>query len=305
MSDNISTTLIGRAALHAGTFALLCGLTFAQGIPDASRLAPVELVRKTVHNEIQASSAHFMFRDVKTTPKGSTTRIYVETKEGTAALTIASNGKPLSSEQRDAEQTRLERFLKYPDELRRKRAQERDDEEKTTRIVRALPDAFLYEYAGEETGSAEIGKLGDPLIKLRFRPNPAYRPPSHVEEVLTGMQGDILIDAVSFRLASIDGRLFRDVGFGWGILGRLNKGGHFVVHQLEVEDDFWEISSMTVSFTGKILLVKNLSIQSSEVFGDFKLVSSDLTFAQAIELLKKEEAATAGNVPTGTVAQTK
>jgi hypothetical protein len=46
---------------------------------------------------------------------------------------------------------------------------------------------------------------------------------------------------------------------------------------------------MTLSFTGKILLVKNLSVVSTETFTAFRRVPSDLTFAQALELLKKEE----------------
>ncbi len=244
-----------------------------------------------------------MFRGVKTTPKGSTTRIYVETKDATAGLVIANDGKPLTPEQRQAEQARLERFVKNPDELRKKRAQEHEDAERTIRIMRALPDAFLYTYTGQENGSPGIGKVGDPLVKLKFRPNPDYHPPSHVEEVLTGMQGDILVDAVRYRIASIDGTLFKTVGFGWGILGHLNAGGHFIVHQEDVAENSWEISSMTVNFTGKILLVKNLSIQSAEVYSCFKRVSSDLTFAQAIELLKKEESVTAENLPDGTLAR--
>ena len=126
-------------------------------------------------------------------------------------------------------------------------------------------------------------------FKLNFRPNPRYVPPSRVEEVLTGMKGYVLVDATSYRIASIDGTLFKDVGFGWGILGHLDRGGRFVVHQQEVGDDFWEISGMSLSFTGKILLFKNLSINSTEIFSGFKRVPSDLTFAQALELLKKEE----------------
>jgi hypothetical protein len=69
----------------------------------------------------------------------------------------------------------------------------------------------------------------------------------------------------------------------------LNPGGHFVVHQQEVGDDTWEVSSMTVNFTGKIMMVKNLTIQSTEVYSGFKKVPAELTFAQALELLKKEE----------------
>jgi hypothetical protein len=59
---------------------------------------------------------------------------------------------------------------------------------------------------------------------------------------------------------------------------------------------------MNLSFTGKILLVKNLSIISTEIFSGFKQVPSDLTFAQALELLKKEESSVAGNSAAGKLA---
>jgi hypothetical protein len=251
-----------------------------------------------VQNEIKASNddtARFLFRGTKTTPKGSTTRLYVETKEITAGLVIAYNGHPLTLQQRQAEEARVERFIHDPEELKRKGDQERDNAERTMRIVRALPDAFLFEYAGEEPGSEGIGRVGDPLLKLKFQPNPHYQPPSHVEEVLTGMQGYVLVDATRYRIASIDGTLFKEVGFGWGILGHLDRGGRFMVQQQEVGDNLWEISDMTLHFTGKILLFKNLSISSTEIFSGFKQVPSDLTFPQALELLKKEESSADGS----------
>ncbi len=202
-------------------------------------------------------------------------------------MVIANNGKPLTPEQRREEEARVERFVNDPEELRKKREQEHAEAERTLRIVRAMPEAFLFEYAGEEQGSAGIGRAGDTLVKLKFRPNPSYQPPSHVEEVLTGMQGFVLVDAVHYRIASIDGTLFKEVGFGWGILGHLDRGGRFVVQQQEVGDNFWEVSSMTLRFTGKILLFKNLNIDSTEIFDGFKRVPTDLTFAQALELLRK------------------
>ena len=259
---------------------------------------PAALVRKVVQNEIKAANdetARFLFRGTRTTPKGSTTKLYVETREGTAGLVVAYNGKPLTPEQRQAEEARVERFVNNPEELKKKREKEHEEAERTLRIVRALPDAFVFDYAGEEAGSEGIGRTGDPLVKLQFRPNPSFQPPSRVEEVLSGMQGYLLVDAVGYRLASIDGTLFKEVSFGWGILGHLDRGGHFLVHQQEVGDNLWGISSMSLSFTGKILLVKNLSIISAEVFSGFKQVPSDLTFAQALELLKKEESSAGGN----------
>ena len=285
---------------------LLASAGFAQ--PSTISSAPAEpgaLVRKAVDNEIKASkddSARFMFRSTRTTPKGSVTKIYVETKEGTAGMVVANNGKPLTPEQRQDELRRIERFTRNPQELEKKRRQEQQDAEHTLRIVRALPDAFVYEYAGERKGEPGLGKPGDPLVVLAFRPNPRYEPPSRIEQVLTGMQGTVMLDTRANRLASIDGTLFKEVAFGWGVLGHLDKGGHFLVQQQEIADHYWTISSTKLAITGKVLLVKNLVFNMEEVFSDFKPVPKDITFAQAIELLAKEEAVFAENSSARPVA---
>jgi len=303
---SISRNSLAHSIAHAGAWILLLSAASFAGQPAtvSSDRDPAELVRRAVQNEIKAAdddSARFLFRGTKTTPQGSTTRLYVETREATAGLVIAYNGKPLTPEQRHAEQAHVERFISHPEELKKKHEQERASAERTLRIVRALPDAFLFECAGEEQGSESVGRAGETLVKLRFRPNPHYQPPSHVEEVLTGMQGYVLVDPAHYRLAVIDGTLFKEVGFGWGILGHLDPGGRFTVQQQELEDNVWEISSMSVNFTGKILLFKSLSISSTETFSGFKRVPSDLTFAQALELLKKEESSVNAHVETGLV----
>ena len=86
------------------------------------------------------------------------------------------------------------------------------------------------------------------------------------------MQGYLLIDTTSRRTAKIDGTLFKDVSFGWGIIGRLDKGGHFRVQQADVGDGAWDITQMSLKITGKILLFKSLSMVSDEVFSDFRRV---------------------------------
>jgi hypothetical protein len=304
---NVIGYSIPRVCIQIVAYTLLLTATRlpAQQATTSSYQNAAELVRKAVQNEIAAAnddSARFLFRGTKTTPQGSTTRIYVETKDATAGLVIAYNDKPLTPEQRRDEEARVQRFIDNPEELRKKREQERANAERTLRITRALPDAFLFEYAGEVPGSDGIGRPGAPLVKLNFRPNPRYEPPTRVEEILTGMQGYVLVDTTRYRIASIDGTLFKEVGFGWGILGHLDRGGRFVVQQQEVGDNSWEFSSLTLNFTGKIMLFKNLAIVSTEVFNGFKQVPSNLTFAEAVELLKKEDAAMADNSASSKVA---
>lgn len=301
--------LIRSAAVLLGV--LLAGMdatSLNAGAPSSSAQgadSPIELVRAAVANEVAASndsSMKHMFRARKQTPQGSQTRLYVETQDAMAGMTIAYNDKPLAPDQLQSEEGRLSGLLGNPDQLKRKHSQEQENAERTLRIVKALPDAFLYDYNGEERGAADLGKDGARLVRLKFRPNPAYQAPSRVEQVLAGMQGLVLIDSAARRVARIDGTLFKEVGFGWGILGHLDKGGHFLIEQRDLGDGSWDISRMSLSFTGKILLFKSIAIKSDEVFSDFRRVAADTTFAQGVEMLKVEEARVAENQKTGAAA---
>lgn len=270
---------------------MLPGRLVAAAQNNAPQLSPVELVRQAINNEVASNSSsgrHFMFKDTKKTAHLNQVKLVVETRDATAGMLIANDGRPLSPQERKQEEARLSNYVQNPQELNKKRKQEKEDADHTMRILKALPDAFLYEPDGTEAGTAVVGHAGDELVRLKFRPNPNYDPPTRTEQVLTGMQGYLLIDATEKRLAEINATLFREVGFGWGILGHLDRGGRFLVEQADVGGRNWEITHMELSFTGKILLLKKLSIQSTDTFSDFHPVPSDLTFAQGVELLKKQ-----------------
>jgi len=272
---------------------LLCVLPLCCAAAQQREIPPAELVRQAVNNEMSANAAsnrHFMFKDEKRTPHLSQTKLIVETRDATAGMMILQNGQPLNPQQQQSERARLERYIHNPDELNRKRKQEREDAERTERIVKALPDAFLYRADGTQEGTASLGRAGDRLVRLRFRPNPAYDPPSRVEQVLTGMAGTLLVDSTEERIAEIDGTLQKEVGFGWGILGHLDRGGRFLVQQADVGGKHWELTRMELAFTGKVLFFKKLDIRSNDVFSEFRPVSKDLSFAQAVDLLKNEAA---------------
>jgi hypothetical protein len=286
-----------RTALAAGLALNLSAGSVAEGPPGDT---PSELVRRAVANEIKSNSLgpKYMCRQRKETPTGSQTKLMVETRDALVGMVVAYNDQPLNQQQRRDEFGRIERFVNQPAELEHKRKQEKESAERVNLILKALPDAFLYEYDGTETGRPGVGKSGDQLLRLKFRPNPRYDPPSRVEQVLIGMQGVVLVDPQKHRIARIDGTLFKDVGFGWGILGHLDRGGHFQVDQADVNDDNWAIARMDLAFTGKVLLFKSIDIKSTEIYGDFHPVPPDLTFAQGIELLKQQQAAIAQNQPS-------
>jgi len=278
--------------IWAGLLSLtLCCVVGAQTSTPA-QIPPTELVRSAVKNEVAAADntqVKHMFCSRKNTQKGSQTKLYVETNDAIAAMLIAVNDQPVTADQRQGEVDHLAWLTGSSEQRRKKQAREKEDAERSLRIIKALPDAFRYEYAGTEIGTASLGRTGAQLVKLKFTPNPDYSPPTRVEEVLAGMQGYLLIDPEARRLARIDGTLFRNISFGWGIVGHLDKGGHFLVQQAEVADGDWGISKLTLNITGKILLFKSLSMVSDETFSDFQRVPDDLPFAKGIELLKAEQ----------------
>jgi len=282
--------------LRAGAIVALTAATTTISAQDskAPEMSPGELVRVAVANEVAAANrpnALHMFRSRRQSPKGAQTRLYAETQDALAAMLIAVDDHPLNAQQQQGEINHLAWLMNNPDQLRKKRAREKEDEERTLRIVKALPDAFRYEYAGTEVGAMGLGEGGSQLVKLKFTPNPDYSPPSRVEQVLAGMQGYVLIDTRARRIARIDGTLVHEVTFGWGLIGHLDKGGHFLVQQadLGLGDGAWGITEISLNVTGKILLFKSLQMESDEVLSDFRKMPENLTFAQGVEMLKTEQ----------------
>ena len=249
-------------------------------------------MRVTVANELAAANnraVKFMFCSRKQTSKGVEDKVYAEANEAVASLAVSDSEHPLTPQQQRAEVNKLAQLANSPSDLRRKQEHGYQELDHTLRIVKALPDAFIYEYAGTEDAEPGLGKLGSKLVRLHFKPNPSYAPPSTVEQVLQGMEGDVLVDPAAHRLARMDATLFKEVAFGWGIFGRLDKGGSFRVQQADAGDGNWVITETNLRMTGKILLVKSLNLTSDEVFSNFQRLPEDTPFARAVEMLKAEQ----------------
>src|SRR5207245_7807395 len=202
----------------------------------------------------------------------------VETKSGPLDRLIALAGRLLTDgEQRD-EGERILRLSHNPEEQHKLEQTRRKDAEQCNAFLQMVPDAFLFEYAGESGG----------LTKLTFKPNPRFRPPSREGKVLHEMAGEILVDAKQQRLVSINGQLVNEVKFAGGLLGHLEKGGQFTVKRTEIAPAHWEVTEMTVNMRGKALLFKTISVQQKELHQNFERVSDNLTMADAAALLLKQ-----------------
>ncbi len=281
----------------AAAFVLLVASVPAWSQQKSSDIDPIALVRRAAKNEIKAADVeqYYMFKDNTQYKDHSIVKEIVRTKQGGLSTTLLINGKPLTADQRQKEDAKLEKFANDPDARRKRRESNKADDQRSELMLTSLPDAFLYTYVGTDRGPH-----GEELVHLKFTANPKFDPPNHETAVYQGMEGDMIIDRQAARIAKIDGTLFKDVDFGWGILGRLNKGGKFRIVQRDIGGGHWEEVEETLQFYGKILLVKSLTIWSTETMYDFQTVPSNLTTAQALDLLHKSEDVVAQSGPSGT-----
>ncbi len=252
---------------------------------------PGELVRKTIANELKPDpdKPYYEFKVTRKLPERTEVKQMVDTSVGTLGRLVLINGKPLTPEQHAREDARLQRLINDPSQMAAKRKQQQDDERRTREMVKAMPDAFLYEYAGTENK-----KPWGAVAVLKFKPNPDFDPPSQETKVYRGMAGEMWIDLTDMRLAKVEAKLFRSVAFGWGILGHLDQGGEFIIEQKPVNGRQWELSHMVLNFTGKILLFKSLRIRQDQATADYRPVA-DMNLAQALEFLKQQEIEVAKN----------
>jgi hypothetical protein len=234
-------------------------------------------VRDILQNELRAQADdHSLWCYRKLTDKDGKQQLFAACQTRTLEIDrlMAVNGKPLTEQQWTEENQRIERLLNNRSQLKKEKQQQREDGEQATRMLRMVPDAFLFQQESSEGNR----------ITLHFTPNPAFRPSGSSEMVFHHMEGTLTLDVKQKRLVEISGRLNSDVKFAGGLLGHLDKGGTFYVKQQEVGPGYWEMTRMDVQMNGKALFFKTISVRTREIDTDFHAVPAAASIRQVAEL---------------------
>jgi hypothetical protein len=247
-----------------------------------STTPPAEVVRIAIQNEISDDPHSHLFTWKARRNRGHDTVVeeIVDTPAGSISRLILIDGKPLTPAQRSAEDERIRRMAD-PAQMRRKKKDQQEDDERTRKILAVIPDAFDFSYLGSTQAPN-----GHKLTRIHFVARPGFVPPTRESAVFEGMEGEIVVDESAHRLAKIDGTLFREVNFGWGILGKLYKGGRFLIEQSEVSPNHWDTTRQMLHFEGKVLLFKTLHIDDTEISWDYKAVPP-MSVEQAMNFLAR------------------
>lgn len=251
--------LLFAAPLRAATGAPPAAVTLAQS-------DPARLVQQVCANEIQnfsRSRPPLRYTLRKVTAKSDTTKQIVETRQGGVARLIALGGEPLDPPQQRLEDERLEKVRDDPAVEAHRRQMEERDRARIIHLTRALPQAFIYRYAGTVDSPEGL------LIHLSMTPNPQWTPPDFESRILTGVHGEMLIDATTLRVQRVEGHVFRDVDFGWKVLGVLYPGGEILFEQAPTACCGWQLSRLRLHLNGKALMLKPIRIDVRESAFDY------------------------------------
>jgi hypothetical protein len=255
-------------------------LTAAALAAQAPTETPGQLVREVVYNEVHDHERHGYWRYLaeRRVQQQVIVEDQIETADGTVKEVVLANGRPLGAAAKRYEHERLDHLLASDTERARLRQEHFEDEKRIGRILALLPDAFLFADAGEESGCRH----------LHFWPNPKYPAQTIEARIFHAMSGDLWIDSRMRHLVRLDGQLQTNVDFGFGILGRLYKGGWFRLERVQVSATDWKTKRLEIHMSGRAMLFKTIARETSEVRSNFAPVPAAMSLQQGVGMLRAQ-----------------
>jgi hypothetical protein len=270
---------------------LFTSTTFAETAKGTASAEQLELITRATENELNAleEPVPYEFQERLEWNWGTETRSVIETPEGRADRIVLFRDEPLTPEQQEKQQHRLEKLLSDPAAVNGEMQDQKAETQRRIRMVQAFPLAFYFDFAGREKG----------LLHFTFRPNPDFSPKDRESQMYRGMEGSLWIDQAQERIVQIEGKLVKDVSFGWGILGRLSKGGIYEIAQTQLTPGKWRITTLNVDMKGRILLLDSFRFIRRETDTRLRPTPASMSYQAAVRALLAAPAATDKDKPAG------
>ncbi len=259
--------------------AVLLLLLSAAAQDEIRSLSPADLVREVVTNELSDRLQQRKWLCLIDRREGTQTftKQQVDTQDGPLYRLLAIEGVPLTPDQRQRDNARIDRLLRNRSQQLMVKQGHDQDEQQLEKLMALLPGTFLYAYDGVEGG----------LVRLTFHPNPNYNPPTYEARVVHSLAGTIVIDPQQKRLAKFSGRLIDRVDFAYGILGHIDAGGTVEIARMQVGPTQWKTALIDMQISGRLAFFKTISKQEHETRSNYRAVPDDLGLVEASRLLAR------------------
>jgi hypothetical protein len=256
-------------------------------VADPSLLAvpPRSWAIDAAANELVAlhhKDSYLRYRMETVNERGDQVRDVIESKDGTVARLILKDGKPLTPEQDKAERQRLNDMIASPTAYAKHVKNGESEKKMADTLAPLMADAMINSYTPGQPQSGRNG--GAPEIVLDYKPNPKFVPPNTEAQALTGLEGRVWIDAKTHYVVRMEGKIFRGVNFGWGMLAHIYPGGTVEMNQTDVGGNRWVFTDFSMQLSVRALMVKRLDIHSTAKSSNYQTLSP-MSYQDAIRLL--------------------
>lgn len=180
---------------------------------------------------------------------------------------IAVNDKPLSPQQKAAEEQKLKQEIQKrqhesPSERAKRVAKYQRERQQDHAMMREMANAFNFNLAGEENVN------GREAWVLVAEPKPDYKPKTRETKVLTGMRGKLWVDKQTYQWAKVDAQVVKPVSYG-GFIAKVGSGTRFVLEQAPVSGSLWLPRHFAVNVNASVLW-RNRSSADDETYHDYR-----------------------------------
>jgi hypothetical protein len=249
---------------------------------DKPRIDPsVPDVRQIVESSIAATQRHWQERLRSTYVQRDESRRLdsagrVKSKEIDVSRTILvngvpfeqlveRNGQPPSVEEERKQKEKIDKLQRETSEQRAARV--RAQEEETLSLVREVPKAFDFQFAGEEVVN------GRPAYVLQATPRPGYHAQGKYGTMFSKVAGRLWVDKQDLGWIKVDGQVIQPFSIGL-FLARVLRGSHITMEQTRVDDRIWMLARVEVRAAAKIFFVKNLVIERILTYSEYRLTEA-------------------------------
>jgi hypothetical protein len=270
----------------AGAFAAAVSSLYGQqGSVPAKGQDARQFVARAVQNELSKDAndhSHWLYFEVDQKPEHPVKQWVADTGDGSLKRVVQLDGRSVSPQE---QQQQMDAYIRDSGARAKQRKSGAHDDEEAAKMLRMLPNSFLW---------TSLGEQGDNTL-LHFRPDPNFTPPDMETKVFAAMEGDMAVNTKQMRIASLKGRLTHDVTFLGGLLGKMNGGGTFDVERRETgHEGVWQITESHIHINGHALLFKTISEQEDDVKTEFRQLPAEISLEQAKQDLLQVQPANQG-----------
>ena len=196
---------------------------------------------------------------------------------------IEKNGKPLSANELESENKRIEKRVRELEKKETEKEKKASKEREVAQETGGTPDGEQ----GQRISIADVlraSKLTNPrrerfrnreVIVFDFEPLPGYKPQKRVEKFFGKTAGAIWVDANDKQVARVEARLVEAYKVAGGLLASLKEGATFVLEQDRINNEIWLPTRADINLSLKVLLVKGINANSVIEYGNYKQFNVD------------------------------